>query len=221
MATEKNVLGRPAQEIPRDTLGGKIRAARNAAKLSAIALAGRIGIKHQSLTAIERNKVQAEKRTLILLAQQLNADFGDPDLTQYARKPTVREIPILAFVAGGKPIVEEITDQFVSVDPNAMRLTQEVCALKVKGDSMIDQHILSGDVLICRKVPAPKELRKGTIVVVDLKGERGASVKRWEFKGETIYLYSDKYAKPDEKMPFHDWEVGKVFEILGLTRSMK
>lgn len=71
--------------MSRATLGGRIRAARKQAKLSAIALADRIGIKHQSLTEAERGGTTPEKRTLILLARELGSDFGEAWLKPYAK----------------------------------------------------------------------------------------------------------------------------------------
>jgi repressor LexA len=219
-----NGPGRP--ELPPDpgSLGEAIKKARKLAGLTTTQLAERVGVNQSSISRIESGKTDPDRTTLIRLAQELKSHFGIAWLRPYVRKVieiATRQIPIVAYVAGGKPIVEEISDQFVSVDPSLMKLTGDVVGLRVRGDSMVDQHILDADALICRLEPSPKQLRKGTIVVVDLKGERGATVKRWQYKGGMIYLYADKYAKEDEKQQFHDWEVGKVFEILGLIRKVQ
>lgn len=209
--------GREPEPIDPKTLGGKIRKTRTALGWSIRELAKRVGVSHVAVVHAETNQHRPDRSTLIRYAQELKSDFGEPDLSRYARALS-RDIPVVAYVAGGRPIVEEIEDEFVTIDPSTMKLSGDVVGLKVRGESMVDQHILNGDVLICRRNAEP---RKGQITVVDFKGERGATVKRWQRKGEMIYLYADKTAREDEKLAFHDWEVGKVFEVLGLIRDFR
>lgn len=209
----------PTPVDPR-SLGGKVRAARNKMGLSTRALGAKVGVSNVTITHIETGQTNPDRTTLIRLAQELRSDFGRADLRQYVKASVLRQVPVLAYVAGGRPIVHDIHDQSVIVDPDLIRLTNETCGLKVKGSSMEADHILDGDILICRKTD-PANVPRNKIVVVDLKGDRGATVKRWEVKGEVIYLSAKNDSEEVETMTFKNWEYGKVYEIVGLIRPFK
>ena len=179
-------------------------------------LARLVGITQPSLSQIENGLTDPDNEKSHGNLRKIATRLGDTLGLPWMEQPN--SVLIEGRVAGGRPIEFLEGDESIEVDSNYIRTTGDVTALKVAGDSMTDNHILDGDILICRKSPEP---RKGQICVVDLKGQRGATVKRWERRGEMIYLYSDKNAKEDEKQAFHLWEVGKVFELLGLIRSVK
>jgi len=201
--------GRPAQAIAKNTLGGKIRAARKQAGLSAETLGKRIGIAHQSLTEIERNETKPERRTLILLAQELGDTFGEAWLRAHV-KGQPRSVRVEGRVAAGEPIDEVVEGETVAVDPDLVKLTGDVCALSVKGESMIADHILENDILICRRA-SPADVRPNAIAVVELE-DIGATVKRWKRKGQSVTLGSQTYSVS---------QVRRVFEVAGLIRTMK
>lgn len=69
-------------------------------------------------------------------------------------------------------------------------------ALKVKGNSMIGDHIMDGDVIIVRKTT---RLENGQITVVDIDGE--ATLKRVYKSGKTIEL---RPSNPDYESVFLD-----------------
>lgn len=76
-------------------LGKKIKTARKAQGLSLQILGERIGRTHSALSQIETGKKQPEKTTLILLAKELNDDFGEPDLAKHLtgeNRPSREEI---------------------------------------------------------------------------------------------------------------------------------
>ncbi|AKU90511.1 transcriptional repressor LexA [Vulgatibacter incomptus] len=109
-----------------------------------------------------------------------------------AEAPEVRpdvdtvEVPVLGRVAAGAPILaEESFDSSVRVDPSMLgRATRdEVFALRVKGDSMIGDGILDGDLLFVRR---QQTARKGEIVVAMIEGE--ATVKRYYPEGDKVRL---------------------------------
>ncbi len=62
------------------------------------------------------------------------------------------DIPILGRIAAGQPIEAiEVGDEFVSiVDPN-LKNARDYYALKVVGDSMIDEGIFDGDIVVIKK----------------------------------------------------------------------
>ena len=94
------------------------------------------------------------------------------------------EIPILGNVAAGQPIlaVEEAQDT-VTVDRFFIGSAREVFALRIKGDSMIEDGIFDGDYVFVRK-----QLRANTgEIVVAMVGDE-ATVKRFYPEGDRIRL---------------------------------
>lgn len=86
-------------------------------------------------------------------------------------------VPLLGRVAAGLPVLApENREGDVIIDPAAffLRSTSNVFALKVKGESMRDAHILDGDILIVR---AQNSAEQGDIIVALVDGE--TTVKRF------------------------------------------
>jgi repressor LexA len=86
-------------------------------------------------------------------------------------------IPLLGRVAAGMPVLSpEHREGEIKVDLALFKLRSPmgIFALKVKGDSMVDSHIVDGDSLI---VHSQNVARDGDIVVAMVDGE--ATVKRF------------------------------------------
>ncbi len=97
--------------------------------------------------------------------------------------PTV-SIPLLGRVAAGQPILaEEQAEGTVVVDSFLVGDTKKLFALKVVGDSMIEDGILDGDYIFVRK---RSHADAGEIVVVMIDNE--ATVKRFFPEGDRIRL---------------------------------
>jgi repressor LexA len=94
------------------------------------------------------------------------------------------EVPLVGRVAAGRPIlaVENVEDT-VKVDKFFLGSTsgREVFALRVKGDSMIEDGIYDGDFIFVKK---QLQANKGDIVVALIEDE--ATVKRYYPEGESI-----------------------------------
>jgi repressor LexA len=92
------------------------------------------------------------------------------------------EVPLLGRVAAGQPLlaVENVEDTVV-VDRFFLGSSREVFALRVVGESMIEDGILDGDYVFVRKTPTAA---RGEIVVAMIEGE--ATVKRFYPEGEVI-----------------------------------
>lgn len=90
-------------------------------------------------------------------------------------------IPLLGRVAAGLPVLSpENREGDVMIDPSffSLKSAQNMFALKVKGDSMVNAHIVDGDTLLVR---AQASARDGDIIVALVDGE--ATVKRF-FQGK-------------------------------------
>ena len=97
--------------------------------------------------------------------------------------PQAKEIPIVGRVRAGAPVLaEENIEGFLTVGNEIARGT-ETFALKVKGDSMIDDGILEGDHVIIRQ---QRTAENGDIVCALIGNE--ATLKRFQRKGNQITL---------------------------------
>ena len=92
-------------------------------------------------------------------------------------------VPLLGTVTAGKPILA--MEQIEEYIPVAMRKTGNYFALHVRGDSMINAHILDGDIVIVEQTPVAEN---GEIVVALIEDE--ATVKRFYKEKEHFRLQS-------------------------------
>ncbi len=112
------------------------------------------------------------------------------------------EIPLLGLVEAGFPTTmdEQMTDT-LSLDEYLVGNKQSVYLLEVKGDSMIDEGIKEGDLVIVERRGDPKD---GDIVIAEVDG--GWTMKYFKKKGNVIYLkpanknYSPIYPQYDLKV---------------------
>jgi repressor LexA len=113
-----------------------------------------------------RSPWKSQKRALSLV------EHGSPSVA----------IPLLGMVAAGEPIeAVEIPD---NVDvPESLLRGGECFALRVKGDSMIEDGIHDGDIILVRK---QERAENGQTVVAIIDGE--ATVKKFYSKGKKVEL---------------------------------
>lgn len=82
-----------------------------------------------------------------------------------SRREGHREVPLLGRIAAGSPVESVATPETLNLSEFAE--TENVYALQVKGDSMIEDHICSGDFVLVERVA---EVRDGEIVVALVDG---------------------------------------------------
>jgi repressor LexA len=93
-------------------------------------------------------------------------------------------IPILGKVAAGLPLLaEENREGTLVVDPSMARGGRNLFALTVRGDSMVNAHILPGDRVIVQQT---SHAAPGEIVVALIEGE--ATVKTFRKTSSKIFL---------------------------------
>lgn len=95
------------------------------------------------------------------LLRHSTANRRQQDLSQ------TQKIPLLGRVAAGKPIDAVENRETVSL-PNCFGCGDDVFALQVSGDSMIEEGIADGDYVICKKADTA---RNGQIVVALTQNE--------------------------------------------------
>ena len=95
-------------------------------------------------------------------------------------------VPVLgAITAGG--LLEPFTDAVEQLDFSRLFLPPQTFALRVMGDSMIEDLITEGDVVLMRPVPEPAHLKNGTIVAARVDGY-GTTLKRFYRQGDRVTL---------------------------------
>jgi len=75
------------------------------------------------------------------------------------------EIPLLGLIAAGEPIEAIETPETIKIDPSLLSKSGEHYALKVSGNSMIDEGIFDGDTLIVRQQPTAENGEKVVAIV--------------------------------------------------------
>jgi repressor LexA len=94
-------------------------------------------------------------------------------------------IPVLGRIAAGAPILAvENREDIIPLRPDWLGAQgQDVFALRVRGESMIEAHIVDGDLVLVRK---QESASPGDIVAVLLDGE--ATVKRFAREAGSVVL---------------------------------
>ncbi len=126
--------------------------------------------------------------------------------------PEIASLPIVGTVTAGEPIlaVENITGYF-PISPDYLT-NQETFMLKVRGESMINAHIMDGDILIVEK----KETASNGEIVVALIDD-SATVKRFYKENGHIRLQPEN----DTMDPIIVEDCMIIGRVIGLFRTMK
>ena len=95
-------------------------------------------------------------------------------------------VPVLGAIAAGG-LLEPFTDSVEQLDFSNLFLPPQTFALRVMGDSMIEDLIAEGDVVLMRPVPEPDQLKNGTIVAARVDGH-GTTLKRFYRRGDRVTL---------------------------------
>jgi repressor LexA len=96
-------------------------------------------------------------------------------------------VPIFGTIAAGglvEPFTTDVTDKF---DLSPIFHQSDYFALQVMGDSMIDDSIVEGDMVIMQPIKDSTEVKNGTIVAAQVDGQ-GTTLKRYHRQGEHITL---------------------------------
>lgn len=148
---------------------------------------------------IER-KSSARSIKLTCKALDLFAQSGDRDIFH---------LPLIGNIAAGRPVLaEENIEEYIAFPAGARGTKIADFALRVKGDSMIGDHILDGDIIAIRSQP---DANNGDIIVALIEDE--AVVKRLYRTGKSFELRSSNPAYPPIK-PDSDLAIqGKVVAV--------
>jgi repressor LexA len=141
------------------------------------------------------------------LVRRMNNKSRSIELTERASF----KIPIIGTIMAGKPNLayEEIQGYVDADDLYLGRLGfDDVFALRVKGDSMIDAGILEGDIAIIKKMPNANN----NDVVAALLDNNEVTLKRLSFKSGKFYLQA---ANSNYPPIFEEFKViGKLITVI-------
>jgi repressor LexA len=146
----------------------------------------RIGMELNSLATVHKHVTNLEKKGLLRrdYNRSRSIDLLPPKgrLKQAMSVNTTMVLPLLGRIAAGQPIEAVENPETISL-ADFVR-SKEVFVLEVRGDSMQDEHILSGDYVLVEKA---KTAHNGDIVVALVDGS-DATLKRFYREGDSIRL---------------------------------
>jgi repressor LexA len=135
------------------------------------------------------------------------------DPASKASLPTgrVRQVPLVGDVAAGTGVLatENVTELLAV--PEELTGSGQLFALRVRGDSMIDDGIYDGDLVVVRQQPTADN---GDVVVAGVPGDE-ATVKRFSRRGDNVVLTpANERLSPMELSPRDVSIYGRVVSVM-------
>lgn len=128
---------------------------------------------HEHLQALIKKKIIRKYEGAVRGIELLDKKIG--------QALSVVELPILGFIAAGKPIQPHTDpDARLKVSPTMVSGKKKAFVLQVNGESMVEDGIFDGDYVVCEEV---NDARNGDIVVALL--ESGLATLKRFFKEKT------------------------------------
>ncbi|HSV74104.1 MAG TPA: transcriptional repressor LexA [Chthonomonadales bacterium] len=122
-------------------------------------------------------------------------------------------LPLVGTIAAGTPITAtENVEQMVPVPPEMVRSTEGAFVLRVKGDSMINEHIMPRDLVVIK----PQSVADNGDLVAVLLGDE-ATVKRIHFHNGSVRLVAANPAYNPIEVTREDGRV--IGKVIGLMRD--
>ena len=134
------------------------------------------------------------------------------EVVREERAPARVEIPLLGRVAAGRPIEAISVPDTIAVPPDLVA-RRDCFALRVSGDSMIEDHIVDGDVVVLESRKTP---RAGETVVALIRGDE-CTLKRFYQDGGKVRLVPANAKLSPMEFPAEDVQVQGV--VIGLMRN--
>ena len=165
----------------------------------------------RSLNSVSKHLKQLEKRGY--LQSPWNNQKRALDLMPLHTRTGAAAIPFLGIVAAGTPIEAIEIPESIEV-PESFLGSGNNFALQVRGESMIDEGIREGDILIINK---QAHAEKGQTVVALVGGE--ATVKKFYPLGEEVELRPANSGMKPIRVPAAEVEI--VGTVVGLLRHYR
>jgi repressor LexA len=126
------------------------------------------------------------------------------------RQGVTLDVPLLGRIAAGVPVEAAMASE--RLDFGDLLNRENVYALEVRGDSMIEDHILSGDVVL---VESSAQARDGEIVVALVRGSE-TTLKRYYRESDSMAILRPANAQMEPiHVPMADLRIqGRVLAVL-------
>ncbi len=124
------------------------------------------GLDLASLATVHKHILALESKNYVKRGfnRSRSLDLG-PKYLQEHRRQREMEVPLLGRIAAGQPV--EAVEQRATLSFADFAGHRDTYALEVRGDSMIDDHICDGDMILVERTT---EVRDGEIVVALISG---------------------------------------------------
>jgi len=176
-------------------------------------IAAGCGISSTSVVAYNLNKLEQAG----YIRRHSDISRGIKFLTPQKKGGKLVYIPIVGVIAAGEPIPVPDTgniapNEGLEVSKELVRGKQDIYALRVKGDSMMDALIGDGDIVLMDYVGSAEN---GDMVAVWLKEEQEVTLKRFFAEPNRIRLEpANRHMKPIYTTPDNVEIQGKVVAVI-------
>ena len=164
---------------------------------------GSLATVHEHLTNLERkgyiSRTHNESRSIEVLPR--------------AGRSGARDLPLLGQVAAGQPIEAVTTDETVAVPEDLIPRRGSSYVLRVRGDSMIGEHIQDGDLVV---VHSRNRAQEGEMVIALVEGTSATVKRMFREASGWIRLVSANEAVPPLRVHENDVLIQGV--VVGVMR---
>ncbi|HXS94743.1 MAG TPA: transcriptional repressor LexA [Candidatus Limnocylindrales bacterium] len=143
--------------------------------------------------------------------QSRSLELAPKFLQEHRRaKPGPQEVPLLGRIAAGAPV--ETVEQRETLSFSDFTGNGDTFALQVRGDSMIEDHICDGDMILLERVT---EARDGDIVVALVSGSDTTLKRFYRESDSTVRLQPANAALQPILVPAQDVQIqGRLLAVM-------
>ena len=147
-------------------------------------------------------------------AGYLDKEKNKPRAIDVVKREEMVKIPIVGTITAGQPIEAiEVPDSTITISKKEISANQKYYALRVKGDSMIDDGIFDGDIVVIRK----QESADDGQTVVAIIDDNEATLKKIYREKSRIRLQPANQAM----LPLYRKEVGIRGVVVKVIRNLE
>ncbi|HOK45789.1 MAG TPA: transcriptional repressor LexA [Bryobacteraceae bacterium] len=173
------------------------------------------GLELASLATVHKHIAALESKHYLKRGfnQSRSLDLSPKYYQEVRRRPmsgAALEVPLMGRITAGTPV--EALAGSERLDFGDFLNRENIYALEVRGDSMIDDHICSGDIVL---VENTSQARDGDIVVALLRGSE-TTLKRFYRESDTMAVLKPANAQMEPiRVPLADLQIqGRVLAVL-------
>jgi len=170
------------------------------------------GLELASLATVHKHISVLEAKSYLKRGfnQSRSLELAPKYLQEQRRSKPGLEVPLLGRIAAGAPV--EAVEQRETLNFADFAGDGNTFALEVRGDSMIDDHICNGDLILLERVT---QARDGDIVVALVAGSDTTLKRFYRENGDTIRLQPANAALKPILVPSRDVQIqGRLLAVL-------